>query len=249
MRLKLKVGLNMAIDQRMQDIMNIISSLELRKGKECALDIGVGNGEITKLLIESGYSTTAIGLGIDTYDIELEKIKKQGVNLIECSVEKMPFDDNSFDFIVMSHILEHVLNIGVALAEVRRVLKENGKLLIIVPPYSDVIMAGHVSTGWNVGQLIYVMLLNGFAVNGGKFIEYGWNVCGLVGKNNELLPNLRYDRGDISKLNKAKLFPLPIENAGYNDDAFTGRIRAVNWYNIDALPLNINKNKEYYFGF
>ena len=235
----------MGMDKRMLDVIKIISSIEPKVGGGSALDIGIGNGEITELLIKSGYSTTAIGLDLDTYDIDLQAIKTQGANLIECSVERMPFEDNQFDFIVMSHILEHVMNIGVALAEVRRVLSKTGKLLIIVPPYSDTIMAGHVSTGWNVGQLIYVMIVNGFTVSDGSFIEYGWNVCGLVGKNIETLPKLRYDKGDISKLNSENLFPLPIENKRYNNDAFTGRIRAINWENLDLGLLNERNDKKH----
>lgn len=35
----------------------------------------------------------------------------------------------------------------------------------------------HISIGWNVGQLMYVLLLNGFDVAAGRFIEHGYNVC------------------------------------------------------------------------
>jgi SAM-dependent methyltransferase len=92
----------------------------------------------------------------------------------------MPFPEKSFDAVVLSHVLEHCADVGRALGHVRRVLKEKGLLLVFVPPVEDIVCAGHVSVGWNVGQLMYVLALNGFDVSRGNFIEYGYNVCGFV---------------------------------------------------------------------
>ena len=148
----------------------------------------------------------------------------------------------------MSHILEHCPNVELALREVRRVLKEGGQLFVFVPPHDNYICAGHVSMGWNVGQLLYVLLLAGFQVRDGKFLfDHSGSVCGFVRKNSALvLPPLRGDRGDIRILGDAGLFPLPIisreaaETEGVSDvpylrssddfnDGFWGNIDAINW--------------------
>jgi SAM-dependent methyltransferase len=42
------------------------------------------------------------------------------------NIEEIPFPDDSFDVVVANHMLYHVPNLDVALAEVRRVLKPNG---------------------------------------------------------------------------------------------------------------------------
>ncbi len=110
----------------------------------------------------------------------------------------------------MSHVLEHCHNAGQALQEVRRVLADNGRLFIFVPPYTTYVCSGHVSTGWNVGELLYVLLLNGFDVRAGHFVEYGHSVCGFVRKASVALPALRGDRGDIRILAESGLFPLPV---------------------------------------
>lgn len=48
----------------------------------------------------------------------------------------MPFDDESFDFVVANHVLEHVSDDFKALAEIRRVLKTDG-YAILQTPYSN----------------------------------------------------------------------------------------------------------------
>lgn len=47
--------------------------------------------------------------------------------------KKLPFNDASFDAIVCFEVLEHVFNIEEVLAEIYRVLKPNGQLLISIP--------------------------------------------------------------------------------------------------------------------
>jgi SAM-dependent methyltransferase len=47
--------------------------------------------------------------------------------------ERLPFEDGSFDSVVCFEVLEHVFNIDEILAEINRVLKPNGKLLLTIP--------------------------------------------------------------------------------------------------------------------
>ena len=51
------------------------------------------------------------------------------VHLVEAESEKLPFDDRSFDSIVMTFTLCSIPNTQAALAEMRRVLKAEGELL------------------------------------------------------------------------------------------------------------------------
>lgn len=52
---------------------------------------------------------------------------------IICSIEKMPFDNESFDSIKATELFEHVENPERGLNECLRVLKENGVIIITVP--------------------------------------------------------------------------------------------------------------------
>jgi hypothetical protein len=116
-----------------------------------------------------------------------------------------------------------------ALREVRRVLKEDGCLIVFVPPHGDRVSAGHISVGWNVGQLMYVLMLNGFDCRKGRFISYGQNVAAMVQKSATPLPPLRGDNGDIRTLNEHGLFPVPVRSHDGHDDGFLGKLKSVNW--------------------
>ena len=98
------------------------------------LNIGVGNGALENLLIRKTFGIEFFGI-----DISREAIKK--INKIvkgkylAANVQKIPFDDNLFDFVVELDVLEH-LQKGESiksLGEVRRVIKDKGIFIISVP--------------------------------------------------------------------------------------------------------------------
>lgn len=223
------------IDERIKNIMELLDEAPLESIKTI-LDVGIGNGEISKWLTKKGKRCTGIGINIDKYAANSDELKnKYGINIEESRVEKMPFKNGSFDAVLMSHVLEHCPNIEIALTEVKRVLKDKGWLFIFVPPSEKIVCAGHITVGWNIGQLIYVLLLNGFDVKNGKFIKYGYNICGYVQKSNHKLPQLNADKGDICQLSKNNLFPFKIKTQDESNDNFFGDIPAVNWNKNSAI--------------
>lgn len=48
-------------------------------------------------------------------------------------ITSIPFPDESFDWLICSHVLEHVLDDGAAMSEIRRVLKPDGVALLQHP--------------------------------------------------------------------------------------------------------------------
>ncbi|WP_208022073.1 class I SAM-dependent methyltransferase [Pseudomaricurvus hydrocarbonicus] len=48
-------------------------------------------------------------------------------------IQNLPFDDNSYDFIFASHVLEHIPDDDKAISEINRVLKPNGIAFLPVP--------------------------------------------------------------------------------------------------------------------
>lgn len=220
------------LDDRMQEIFMLLKKIPSRKGR--VLDIGVGKGQISEyfLTLAEVESVDGIGLEVDSYGMDVELRDK--INITECSVEDMPFEDERFDIVIASHILEHVPNMGNALTEIRRVLKKGGWFYLFIPKYSNYVCAGHINTGWNIGQLMYVLLINGFDVKKGHFIEYT-NLCAFVKKEDFLLPTLRGDSGDIALLNQSGLFPFTISSKSDMNDGFDGEIISVNWEDAEEL--------------
>jgi methionine biosynthesis protein MetW len=98
------------------------------------LDIGCGDGRILKPLRKLMPDSQLFG--IDISEPNVEKLRSEGfeVSLGDVSTEKMPFEDNSFDLCLMFHTIEHLYDTDGALKEIKRVLKnETGIFLILTP--------------------------------------------------------------------------------------------------------------------
>lgn len=52
-------------------------------------------------------------------------------------IQNIPYEDNTFDLIVSSHVLEHVPDDYLALKEFYRVLKNDGKVIILIPSLNE----------------------------------------------------------------------------------------------------------------
>jgi len=70
-----------------------------------------------------------------------QNLNISNVMLKACSAEELPFDDNSFDMVYSSHVLEHIPNPERALREIYRVLKPGGINFCVVPTRADKVYA------------------------------------------------------------------------------------------------------------
>lgn len=69
--------------------------------------------------------------------INIDYIWRNGVDIVmNLNKDCLPFEDNSIDKILCSHVLEHVLNPYELVMECHRVLKKDHVLLIKLPCYS-----------------------------------------------------------------------------------------------------------------
>jgi 2-polyprenyl-3-methyl-5-hydroxy-6-metoxy-1,4-benzoquinol methylase len=87
--------------------------------KCAALDVGCRSGHFTSLLEKRGYAVTSI-------DIEKGCEKCQIVD----ANKSLPYQDNHFDVIWCSEVIEHLENPYYTLNEFRRVLKPEGKAVL-----------------------------------------------------------------------------------------------------------------------
>ncbi|HYS99636.1 MAG TPA: class I SAM-dependent methyltransferase [Thermoplasmata archaeon] len=56
-----------------------------------------------------------------------------GVDVVADVQKRLPFDDGTFEEVYASHVLEHVLDLPLAIREIHRVLKSDGLLVARVP--------------------------------------------------------------------------------------------------------------------
>jgi SAM-dependent methyltransferase len=65
-------------------------------------------------------------------EYESADISMKNVNH-NADLQQLPFDDQSYDFVFASHVLEHVQNDEKAISEIRRILRPNGIAILPVP--------------------------------------------------------------------------------------------------------------------
>ena len=91
------------------------------------LDIGCGDGSFIQ---EANKRVTCAGVEVSRY--AFDKSQEKGLDTHLLSAEKMDiFSDGEFDFVVSMGSLEHIVDLGAALDEIRRVLK--GKFMFYCP--------------------------------------------------------------------------------------------------------------------
>ncbi|MCX7835804.1 MAG: class I SAM-dependent methyltransferase [bacterium] len=95
------------------------------------LDVGCGNGAQTAYLLKQSSFVTAIDLSLE--NIQIAKQLLPSVDVQYGSAEKIPFSDSTFDLITCFEVLEHVTNDQKAMLEMKRVLKDQGKIILTVP--------------------------------------------------------------------------------------------------------------------
>jgi len=94
------------------------------------LDAGCGTGHFSKLASEKGAIVTSLDIGEKLLGKVAEKCNTERVI---GSVLDMRFNDDYFDFVISSEVIEHTENPYKAIREFYRVLKPGGILALTVP--------------------------------------------------------------------------------------------------------------------
>lgn len=102
------------------------------------LDLGCDNNKY-----KGKEEDTVIGVDFDKYpDVDV---------VHDLEKAPLPFEDESFDMVVMNHVIEHINNRSQLVDEIWRVLKTDGKFLCIVPHHTNPVSAqlNHKITGFS----------------------------------------------------------------------------------------------------
>ncbi len=100
----------------------------LEPGKDVKLlDIGAGEGALSKRLLDAGYQ-------VEACELYTEQFKLTEVPCHEVDLNKpWPFEDNSVDGIIAVELVEHIEDHLSMFEEAARVLKPGGRLLFTTP--------------------------------------------------------------------------------------------------------------------
>jgi SAM-dependent methyltransferase len=102
----------------------------LTSPSDAVLDIGCGDGSILRYLKQQGYRDLH---GLEISDYAIRRLRAEGINMHYGVLPGVPLPDASFDVVIASQVLEHVIRRRRFLSEIRRVMKPGGRCLIFVP--------------------------------------------------------------------------------------------------------------------
>lgn len=93
------------------------------------LDIGCGAGSFLSIVRPFGFKTFGVELDFNA----VQRAREMGHNVAQGSLEERRFENNTFDIVRFSHVVEHLKSPNNTLNEVHRILKRDGSLIIVVP--------------------------------------------------------------------------------------------------------------------
>ena len=149
----------------------IFSLLELRENN-MILDAGCGVGLYSLTLAQKGYKVH----GIDADEDKINNANKlaqslciENISFNTADICKLTINDETYDRIICSDVIEHIHNDNAAISELIRVLKNEGYLILSVP--SDLTLLkkmkddfDHARHGYSKDQLITLLERNGLEV-------------------------------------------------------------------------------------
>jgi 2-polyprenyl-3-methyl-5-hydroxy-6-metoxy-1,4-benzoquinol methylase len=106
------------------------------RGESEALDVGCGEGRVSRELKACGYRVTALDPVRELVNAAREA--RSADDYAIASGDDLPFEDARFDLVMAYNVLMDVEDVSATLKEIRRVLRPAGMLVIsIVHPFSD----------------------------------------------------------------------------------------------------------------
>jgi SAM-dependent methyltransferase len=102
-------------------------------GRAVIIDVGCGDG--SALAVAAGENPAHRFAGIDWSGDALRRAHALGLTVVRAAVTApgLPVADGAADVVIMSELIEHLVDPDQAVAEVRRVLRPGGSLLLSTP--------------------------------------------------------------------------------------------------------------------
>jgi SAM-dependent methyltransferase len=96
------------------------------------VDVGCGDGLCTELTAQLAHEHRVVG--VDWAAGPLKQAAERGLTLVRGSLDTgLPFASNSVDVVILSEVVEHLVDTDGGLAELHRVLRPGGHLILSTP--------------------------------------------------------------------------------------------------------------------
>ena len=117
--------------KRLEFILNAVSEKIAKGGK--ILEIGCGIGNISRQLGHYGYFVTGIDSDPVSIDVANSKNTKTNIRFLNVNAEDYANNENSFDAIICSEVLEHLISPDSIIKLAKKMLKTDGIFVVTVP--------------------------------------------------------------------------------------------------------------------
>jgi len=127
------------------------------------LDVGCGIGDF---LTFRGANT----VGIDINPLNVNYCKNNGQEAFLIEGNGYPFNEQSFDSVILDNVLEHLTEPEITLNEISRVLKAKGTLVIGVPGKKGYTMDNDHKKFYDEGEMDKLLIQNNYTNIGFKYM-------------------------------------------------------------------------------
>jgi SAM-dependent methyltransferase len=97
------------------------------------LDAGCGDGRFLEFCAAVAPQSQLVGLDISR--VRTKRVTDKGFIALQSDNERLPFTDESFHLVLLIEVIEHVQHPETVIAEVTRVLRPEGRLILTTPNY------------------------------------------------------------------------------------------------------------------
>ncbi len=110
----------------------VLNELSKEKNLGDTLELACGNGTYSKVLVKNAQNLTVTDWSEEMVLETQSRLKDfPNIKIEQANCFELPYADNSFDTVFMANLLHIIGNPEKALAEAHRVLKPDGKVLVI----------------------------------------------------------------------------------------------------------------------
>jgi len=192
----------------------------------------------------SKFKTMENAIGVD---IE----QKEGVDIV-ASVDYLPMiESDSVDVIFASHILEHMAEPKQTLIEWKRILKDNGKIVIVLPDdeiidtLNPMLSGGcHKSVFTKKSLKELVDSIPGLEVEKLETVMEGWSFGGVIRKRASIRPKMTFVIPTLGREDGLNRCLMSISNLNYPQDRIEVIIKRDNFDNPTGVPKLVKQGVE-----
>lgn len=119
------------------------------------LDVGCGTGHHMMRFCQRGFDVSAID-GSEKM-LSYARANNPGTEILQADVEKIPFPDDSFDFVLCVEVLRYLPSYSKCIQEMARVLKPRGVCIATATPLFSLNgywLVNRIASLWHVGDLV-----------------------------------------------------------------------------------------------